>query len=53
MFGAAAFLIMSGYLLYYFGDAELRPVLSALHWTVGLGCPALFLLHRFARDAAR
>jgi hypothetical protein len=53
MFGAAAFLILSGYLLYYFGDADLRPVLSALHWAVGLACPALFLLHRVARDPAR
>lgn len=53
MFGASAFLILSGYLLYYFGDADLRPVLSALHWAVGLACPALFFAHRFARERAR
>lgn len=52
MFGLAAFLILSGYLLYYFGDADLRPVLSVLHWGMGLACPALFLVHRFARDPA-
>ena len=52
MFGFAAFLILSGYLLYYFGDADLRPLLSVLHWGMGLACPALFLVHRFARDPA-
>jgi len=53
MFGLSAFLILSGYLLYYFGDADLRPLLSVLHWGMGLACPALFLVHRFARDPAR
>lgn len=53
MFGGAAFLILSGYLLYYLGDADLRPILSVLHWTIGLACPVLFIAHRFARDPAR
>lgn len=53
MFGIAAFLTLTGYFLYYFGDADLRPVLAIFHWSVGLACPALFLLHRFARDPGR
>jgi hypothetical protein len=53
MFGVAAFLILSGYVLYYLGNAEVISVVGALHWAVGLACPALFLLHRFSRDSAR
>jgi hypothetical protein len=53
MFGVTAFLVVSGYLLYYLGNAEVISVVAALHWAVGLGCPALFLLHRFSRDNAR
>ena len=53
MFGVSVVLILSGYLLYYFGNDDLRPALSLVHWAVGLGCPAVFLLHRFARDRAR
>ena len=53
MFGVAAFLILSGYLLYYLGNAEVISVVATLHWAVGLACPALFLLHRFSRDKAR
>jgi hypothetical protein len=52
MFGVAAVLILTGYLLYYLGDADARPALAVLHWVVGLACPALFLMHRFARDRA-
>ena len=53
MFGVTAFLVVSGYLLYYLGNAEMVSVVAVLHWAVGLGCPALFLLHRFGRDPAR
>lgn len=53
MFGVTAFLVVSGYLLYYLGSAEVLSVVAVLHWAVGLGCPALFLLHRFSRDSAR
>jgi hypothetical protein len=53
MFSVAAFLILSGYFLYYLGAAEVISVVAVLHWAVGLACPALFLLHRFSRDAAR
>lgn len=53
MFVLTAFLVVSGYLLYYLGSAEVISVVAALHWAVGLACPALFLLHRFSRDSAR
>ena len=49
MFGVVALLILSGYLLYYLGNAEVMPVVATLHWAIGLACPALFLLHRFSR----
>jgi hypothetical protein len=42
-----AFLIVSGYLLYYAGSDTIRPVLSVLHWGIGLVCPVFFFLHRF------
>ena len=44
------FLTLTGYLLYYAGGDEARAVISPLHWVAGLGAPALFLLHRFARE---
>jgi hypothetical protein len=50
MFGVAAVLVISGYLLYYLGNPDIIPVVAVLHWGVGLACPALFLLHRFARN---
>jgi hypothetical protein len=53
MFGVVTMLIASGYLLYYLGNAEVISVVAALHWAVGLACPALFLLHRFSREKAR
>jgi len=53
MFGVVTLLIASGYLLYYLGNAEVISVVAALHWAIGLACPALFLLHRFSREKAR
>lgn len=41
-----ALLIVSGYLLYYTGDDSIRPVISVLHWGIGLICPVFFLFHR-------
>ena len=38
-------LIASGYALYYFGSEELRPVISAIHWLLGLVCAPLLVLH--------
>jgi len=39
------FLTLTGYLLYYAGDEETRPVISAVHWVLGLGVPALLAWH--------
>jgi hypothetical protein len=52
MFGLTTFLIVTGFLLYYLGSAEVISVVAALHWAIGLACPALFLLHRFSRERA-
>ena len=38
-------LTVSGYALYYFGGEEARPIISLLHWAVGLGAPPLLLWH--------
>jgi hypothetical protein len=47
--GIFALLILSGYLLYYVGDDRIRPLVSALHWVVGLACPVFFVWHRWHR----
>jgi hypothetical protein len=45
MVGTLAFLVLTGYGLYYVaGDAD-RPLWSALHWVVGLVVAILFVLH--------
>lgn len=44
--GVFLVLIVSGYLLYYVGDDTVRPVISVLHWSIGLAAPAFFVLHR-------
>jgi branched-subunit amino acid ABC-type transport system permease component len=53
----ALLLIVSGYALYYFGSEETRPWISAFHWLLGLGTPALLMWHivsgRRTRTAAR
>jgi hypothetical protein len=41
-------LTVTGYLLYYAGDETTRPVISALHWVVGLVVPALLAWHIFS-----
>ena len=38
-------LVASGYLLYYLGDENGRAWTSIVHWSIGLGLPALFLWH--------
>lgn len=50
LLGLLLVLTLTGYLLYYASGDELRAVLSPLHWVIGLGAPALFLFHRFARE---
>jgi len=46
MTGIFAWLILSGYLLYYVGDDSARSVVSALHWGIGLASPVCFVFHR-------
>ena len=53
MFGTASVLVLSGYLLYYLGDPDLREVLAVVHWVIGLACPVAFVVHRFSRENAR
>ncbi|HEV8260399.1 MAG TPA: hypothetical protein VGQ19_06550, partial [Burkholderiales bacterium] len=38
-------LTVTGYLLYYSGDENARPVISAAHWILGLVVPALLAWH--------
>lgn len=45
MNSALAWLAATGYALYYFADPDTRPWLPWLHWVVGLGMPALIVLH--------
>jgi hypothetical protein len=40
-----AFLILTGYGLYYFGDERLRSWTSCLHLVVGLALPLALILH--------
>ena len=47
MTGLLLWLTISGYLLYYVGDEKARPIISVLHWTLGLTCPLVFFWHRF------
>jgi len=44
-FALLTILIASGYALYYTGDESARIAISALHWVVGLGIPALMGWH--------
>jgi hypothetical protein len=45
-------LIVSGYVLYY-SDEETRPVVSALHWIIGLGAPVALVWHIVSGRATR
>ena len=52
-FALFAWLVVSGYLLYYLGDDRLISAVSLLHWSLGLASPLPFLLHRFAGAVAK
>lgn len=43
--GIVALLILSGYLLYYVGDEDLRSWISIIHWVVGIVLLPTFMLH--------
>ena len=49
MAGTIGWLTLSGYLLYYVGNDNVRSVISVLHWAIGLAAPLAFLWHRFPR----
>lgn len=49
--GVFFLLILTGYLLYYAGDEDLRNLLSVMHWGLGLGLPLAYLAHRLIRRA--
>lgn len=44
--GIFAWLVVSGYLLYYIGDDRARALVSLLHWSIGLASPVSFGAHR-------
>jgi len=46
--GVFAFLILSGYLLYYVGNDSARSIVSVLHWVIGLASPLVFFWHRLS-----
>ena len=47
-------LTVTGYLLYYAGGEDTRPVIGAVHWILGLAVPALLAWHVLSgRTAAR
>ena len=47
--GALAWLMVSGYLLYYLGDEDLRAIVSVLHWSIGLASPIALIAHGLTR----
>jgi hypothetical protein len=49
LFGAGCFLVLSGYLLYYAGDDDIRDFVSVAHWAVGLAIAAAFGWHRLSK----
>lgn len=51
--GVFLLLIVSGYLLYYVGDDRMRPLISTVHWVIGLISPLFFLWHRLRRRTSR
>jgi hypothetical protein len=46
-------LSVTGYLLYYAGDDQLRAAISLAHWIPGLALPAVYLIHRHRAAKAR
>ena len=52
-FSLLALLIATGYGLYYLGEDSVRASVSAVHWLVGLGMPALMGWHIWRGRASR
>lgn len=53
MLVTASVLILSGYLLYYASDELGRPIISIVHWVIGLASLPLFLWHYAAGKRVR
>ncbi len=51
--GVFGLLVLSGYLLYYVGDDRIRPLISVVHWGIGLACPLFYVWHRLRRRGDR
>ena len=51
--GFNSILILTGYLLYYFGGETTRPIISLIHWVVGLAAPILIGIHVWRGRAGR
>ncbi len=51
--GVLLVLTLTGYLLYYVGSETARPIISVLHWTIGLAAPLAYFWHRFKFKARR
>lgn len=49
LFGCTAWLALTGCALYYIGSQTWRSWISILHWSIGLGALAAFLLHLWTR----
>ena len=49
LLGVFGLLILSGYLLYYAGEDSVRPMVSVIHWAVGLLVLLAYLAHRLFR----
>jgi hypothetical protein len=52
LLGLLGLLTLTGYLLYYMGDEDLRGWASIIHWAIGLSALPLFLWHRFVKKKA-
>ncbi|WP_051362310.1 hypothetical protein [Solimonas soli] len=48
VFALLALLIVSGYLLYYAGDEDLRNATSIVHWACGVAIALAYAIHRLA-----
>jgi hypothetical protein len=45
MIATMVLLTLTGYALYYAGGERTRPVISVIHWAIGIGLPAALLWH--------
>ena len=53
LFGLLLVLIVTGYLLYYAGDDQVRGIVSPTHWILGLCLPMVYVVHRIVKKIRR